>query len=70
MEAFAGFDWDDANRSKCQKHGVPITEIEAVFQGEFRVAPDIQSIPLLKIDLLQWAEPESADRSSWLSRFE
>jgi len=40
MEAFAGFDWDDANRSKCQKHGVPIAEIEAVFQGRFRVAPD------------------------------
>jgi uncharacterized protein len=40
MEAFAGFDWDDANRSKCQKHGVPIGEIEAVFQSRFRVAPD------------------------------
>ena len=40
MEAFAGFDWDAANRSKCQKHGVPIAEIEAVFQGGFRVAPD------------------------------
>ena len=40
MEAFAGFDRDDANRSKCQKHGVPIAEIEAVFQGSFRVAPD------------------------------
>ena len=40
MEAFAGFDWDDANRSKCQKHGVPIAEIESVFQGRFRVAPD------------------------------
>ena len=40
MEAFARFDWDDANRSKCQKHGVPIAEIEAVFEGRFRVAPD------------------------------
>ena len=40
MEAFAGFDRDDANRLKCQKHGVPIAEIEAVFQSRFRVAPD------------------------------
>ena len=40
MEALAGFDWDDANRSKCQKHGVPIAEIEAIFEGRFLVAPD------------------------------
>jgi len=40
MEALAGFDWDDANLSKFQKHGVPIAEIEAVFEGRFRVAPD------------------------------
>src|SRR5260370_39904805 len=40
MEAFAGFDRDDANRSKCQKHGVRSQKIEAVFQGKFHVAPD------------------------------
>jgi uncharacterized DUF497 family protein len=25
---FDGFDWDDGNREKCQKHGVSIGEIE------------------------------------------
>jgi len=35
-----GFDWDDGNRSKCQKHGVSIAEIEALFQHGLRVAPD------------------------------
>jgi uncharacterized DUF497 family protein len=37
---FAGFDWDAGNRAKCQKHGVSITEIEAIFDHEPRVAPD------------------------------
>jgi uncharacterized DUF497 family protein len=27
---FSGFDWDDGNRSKCQKHGMTIAEIEHV----------------------------------------
>ena len=35
-----GFDWDDGNRSKCQKHGVSIAEIESVFRGQPRIAPD------------------------------
>ena len=35
-----GFDWDDGNRSKCQKHGVSIAEIEALFVHGPRVAPD------------------------------
>ncbi len=35
-----GFDWDDGNRIKCQKHGVPITEIEALFARSPRIAPD------------------------------
>jgi uncharacterized protein len=35
-----GFDWDDGNRSKCQKHGVSIAEIEALFVRGPRVAPD------------------------------
>jgi len=37
---FASFDWDDANREKCQKHGVSVDEIEALFRGTPRVAPD------------------------------
>ena len=37
---FAGFDWDLGNRAKCQNHGVSLAEIEAVFAGEHRIAPD------------------------------
>lgn len=29
-----GFDWDDANVSKCQKHGITIPEIEFLFQND------------------------------------
>jgi hypothetical protein len=36
----SGFDWDEGNREKCEKHGVPVAEIEALFMGNFRVAPD------------------------------
>ena len=27
---FVGFDWDDGNRSKCQKHGMTTAQIEHV----------------------------------------
>ena len=36
----AGFDWDQGNREKCQKHGVSVAEIEFLFRSEIRVAPD------------------------------
>ena len=36
----SGFDWDDGNRAKCQKHGVSIEHIEALFAHDPRVAPD------------------------------
>ena len=36
----SGFDWDSGNRAKCQKHGVSISEIEALFVGGPMVAPD------------------------------
>jgi uncharacterized DUF497 family protein len=39
-EAVAGFDWDEGNLEKCQKHGVSIGEIEALLSGDPRVAPD------------------------------
>ena len=35
-----GFDWDGGNRAKCQKHGVSIAEIEALFSNAPRIAPD------------------------------
>jgi uncharacterized DUF497 family protein len=36
----AGFDWDEGNLAKCQKHGVSVAEIEAVFEHFHRIAPD------------------------------
>ena len=30
-DRIAGFDWDEVNSAKCQKHGVSIEEIEALF---------------------------------------
>ena len=38
--SISGFDWDKGNRGKCQKHGVPIAEIEWLFGHDPRVAPD------------------------------
>jgi hypothetical protein len=35
-----GFDWDEGSRAKCQKHGVSIEEIEALFAAGPLVAPD------------------------------
>lgn len=41
LQDLSGFDWDDGNWQKCQKHGVSIAEIEAAFyQGGMRVFPD------------------------------
>ena len=37
-----GFDWDVGNRQKCQKHGVSIPEIEAVFKNDPFIAPDLK----------------------------
>lgn len=38
----AGFDWDDGNREKCQKHGVSVAEIEELFENAPRFAPDLK----------------------------
>jgi uncharacterized DUF497 family protein len=37
---FDGFDWDEGNRRKCQKHGVSIAEIESLFDRSILVGPD------------------------------
>lgn len=37
---FSGFDWDEGNLKKCQKHGVAIGEIESVFAGTPAIGPD------------------------------
>jgi len=39
-DSFAGFDWDEGNRKKCQKHGVMLEEIETALGGPVRVFPD------------------------------
>ena len=36
----SGFDWDAGNSGKCQKHGLSITQIEALFADGPRIAPD------------------------------
>jgi uncharacterized protein len=38
----SGFDWDSGNREKCQKHGVTISEIEALLSGSPGIAPDLR----------------------------
>jgi uncharacterized protein len=38
----AGFDWDEGNRAKCTKRGVPSAEIEALLRGNPSVAPDVR----------------------------
>ena len=39
---FSGFQWDQGNRTKCQKHGVTIAEIEYIFQNDPGIAPDLE----------------------------
>jgi uncharacterized DUF497 family protein len=36
----ASFEWDDGNRTKCQKHGLTIGLIEALFADDPRVVVD------------------------------
>jgi uncharacterized DUF497 family protein len=36
----AGFEWDAGNREKCQKHGVSLVEIEALFSRPIMMLPD------------------------------
>jgi uncharacterized protein len=39
---FDGFDWDEGNTEKCQKHGVSLGDIETLFQNDdLHIAPDI-----------------------------
>ena len=35
-----GFDWDDSNIEKCQKHGVSTSEIEFLFKNSPAIFPD------------------------------
>lgn len=42
LERFAGFDWDAGNLDKCQKHGVSVAEIEALFARAHTIRVDIE----------------------------
>jgi uncharacterized DUF497 family protein len=38
--AVSGFDWDEGNRDKCQKHGLSVRTIESLFHRPLAVFPD------------------------------
>ncbi|MBM3534403.1 MAG: BrnT family toxin [Alphaproteobacteria bacterium] len=40
LRSVVGFQWDHANRDKCQKHGVSIEEIEELFGRPVMALPD------------------------------
>ena len=42
IRAVAGFDWDAGNIEKCREHGVSVDEIESLFRGAPRIAPDVK----------------------------
>jgi uncharacterized DUF497 family protein len=37
----SGLDWDAANLTKCQAHGVSVEDIESLFRGRSLFAPDL-----------------------------
>ena len=65
----SGFDWDDGNRTKCEKHGVSIAEIEALFRGAPRVAPDPKH-SAGEDRLIAVGRTGRDAQCSWLSRYE
>ena len=40
IESIGGFDWDEGNRKKCEKHGVSVRAIEEVFARALSIEPD------------------------------
>ena len=36
----AGFNWDAANRDKCERHGLAVATIEALFRQPLAIMPD------------------------------
>jgi uncharacterized DUF497 family protein len=41
-ETVAGFDWDEGNLEKCQKHGVSVAEIEGIFARAHTLRVDME----------------------------
>jgi predicted DNA binding CopG/RHH family protein/uncharacterized DUF497 family protein len=42
LETVAGFDWDEGNLEKCQKHGVSAAEIEGLFARALTIRVDVE----------------------------
>jgi predicted DNA binding CopG/RHH family protein len=42
MKNITGFDWDDGNKTKCQKHGVSLFELESAFYKTLHIFPDLK----------------------------
>ena len=42
MKNITGFDWDDGNKTKCQKHGVTLSELESAFYKMLHIFPDLK----------------------------
>jgi uncharacterized protein len=36
----SGFDWNEGNREKCQKHGLSVQAIESLFERPLAIFPD------------------------------
>jgi uncharacterized DUF497 family protein len=39
VDLVSGFDWDAGNRDKCRKHGLSLTQIEAVLRRPIAIHP-------------------------------
>lgn len=42
MKNITGFDWDEGNKIKCQKHGVSLYELESAFYRKLHIFPDLK----------------------------
>jgi uncharacterized DUF497 family protein len=40
IQQVTGFEWDDGNESKCQKHGVSLSDLESAFYRTVHIFPD------------------------------
>ena len=41
IQDVTGFEWDDGNMKKCQKHGVSLSDIESAFHRPMKFFPDL-----------------------------
>jgi uncharacterized DUF497 family protein len=40
IQQVTGFEWDDGNENKCQKHGVSLSDLESAFYRTVHIFPD------------------------------